>query len=595
MLVLIFFSFLAGLVTILSPCILPVLPIVLTSSLSGGRRRPLGVVTGFVLSFTFFTLALTALVRSTGISAEFLRWLAIAIILFLGISMFLPKTKVMLEKLVGKLMKFTPKKKGNDGFSGGVLIGLSLGLVWTPCAGPILASVIVLAATSAVTFQAVLITLAYSIGTAIPMVAIIYGGRALLSKVPCLLKNSAKIQKIFGVIIIVVALAMVFNIDRKFQSWLLQQFPNYGAGLTQLEELDVVRTELDALDMYEEEEDVPLVGTIAYDSEGHEVEGVVITPVACNTKHGWAPELDGGGEWINSEPLKMSELSGKPVLIDFWTYTCINCIRTLPHIKAWHEKYKDEGLTIIGVHTPEFEFEKDVENVREAVEDFGIEYPVVLDNDYAIWSAYKNRYWPAKYFVGDTGCIEETHFGEGEYTQSEMFIKHLLKKAGSQVDADLIEMEEYSGEARTPELYLGYGRMANWSSMEKIPPDEVAGYTFPVVLDESFWAYAGMWNIGRERAISDSAVSELLPSIRLNFVGKEVYLVMRADEGGRVEVRLDGEVVSAEEAGEDVIDGVVQVGEDRLYRLIELDKYDNRELELRFLDPNIEVYAFTFG
>jgi cytochrome c biogenesis protein CcdA len=248
MIFLIGFAFLAGIITILSPCILPILPIVLSGSIGSGKRKPQGIVTGFVLSFTFFTLFLALLVKTLGISADVLRSISIIIILIFGISLLLPQFQILMEKLFSRLSGRFAVKGVHDGFLGGVVIGLSLGLIWTPCVGPILASVITLAATSDVSLAAFFITLAYSLGTAIPMFAIMYGGRGLLQKVPWLLPNTNKIQKAFGVLMILTAFGIFFNIDRRFQTYILTTFPQYGTGLTQFEDNDFVKKRLQILD-----------------------------------------------------------------------------------------------------------------------------------------------------------------------------------------------------------------------------------------------------------------------------------------------------------------------------------------------------------
>src|SRR3990172_2867947 len=380
MILLILFAFLAGVVTILSPCILPILPVVLSSSLTGGKKRPLGVVAGFIISFTFFTLFLSLIVKSLGIPADFLRSFSIIVIALFGIGLLLPNFQALLERLFTTFSRFSPKLNQNSGFSGGLLIGASIGLIWTPCVGPILASIISLAITGSVSGQAALITFSYSLGTAIPMLAIVYGGRNLLNKVPWLTRNTVKIQKAFGVLMILTALAIFFNLDRKFQTFILDKFPNYGTGLTSFEDNETIRRALDRLDGGEvSEEDMGKPTFNLLDDSGVN-----------------APELIPGGDWFNTKPLTLKELRGKVVMVDFWTYTCINCIRTLPYLRDWYEKYADKGLVIIGVHTPEFEFEKSPENVQKAIEDFEIKYPVMQDNNYATWRVYDNYYWPAK-------------------------------------------------------------------------------------------------------------------------------------------------------------------------------------------------------
>lgn len=525
MILLLVFAFLAGIVTILSPCILPILPIILSSTIGGvevGNKRAIGIITGFVASFTFFTLFLSTIVRITGISSDLLRSFSIFIIIAFGISLLIPNVQTLIEKMFSKLANFVPVAKSDTNFSGGVWIGLSLGLLWTPCVGPILASVITLAISGTVNLSAFLITLSYSIGTAIPMFLIMVGGRNLLNKFPWISQNTAKIQKIFGVIMILTGVAIYFNFDRSFQTFILIRFPNYGANLTKFE--NVV-------------------------SEGREAPiGESLQEVSS------APEIIEGGEWIGSKPLKISELKGKVILIDFWTYTCINCIRTLPYLKNWHEKYKDEGLIIIGVHTPEFEFEKDVKNVKKAISDFGISYPVVQDNNFDTWNNYQNRYWPAKYLIDKKGSIVYSHFGEGNYDETERIIQKYL---GVNESINNIETVNFS---RTPETYLGNQRRVQSKNL----------------------IFSGNWNYSAEYANPEENASLIY-----NFDAKSVYLVMKQKTdgvNGKLDVYLD-----------DVFQKTVTVQDNTLYELINMETGGKHKLELKFKDSNIEAFAFTFG
>jgi cytochrome c biogenesis protein CcdA/thiol-disulfide isomerase/thioredoxin len=576
MLLLIAFAFLGGIVTILSPCILPILPIVLSGSIGGNHRKPLGIVTGFVLSFTFFTLFLATIVKLTGVPADLLRSISVAILIIFGISLLIPQIQILFEKLFSKLSGlFSSQQNPNTGFFGGILIGISLGLIWTPCVGPIIASVITLAATSQVNTAAFFITLAYSLGTAIPMLVIMYGGRGLFAKIPWLLPNSAKIQKGFGVLMILTALGIYFNIDRRFQAYILETFPQYGVGLTKFEDNAVVKEQLEKIQGRENNESA-LVGDVKLDDSANAI---------------IAPEIIEGGQWFNSEPLKIQNLKGKVVLVDFWTYTCINCIRTLPYLKSWHEKYSDKGLVIIGVHTPEFEFEKSPNNVKQAISDFGIKYPVIQDNDYATWRAYNNRFWPAKYFVDKNGKIRSTHFGEGAYDESEKIIQDLLKEAGSEIGEEGINNPDYQINAQTPELYLGYQRIEYLASPERIQQDKDADYSLPKNLRENYFALNGVWNIGAERSMPKRG-----SVLELNFGAEQVFLVMRPIKSpGKVKVFLNGKVLDQGVSGADVKNGVVTVDTDRLYKLIKLNSPGEHILKLEFLDSNLEVYAFTFG
>ncbi len=579
MVLLVLFAFIGGIVTILSPCILPVLPIILSSSLAGGRKRPLGVVTGFVLSFTFFTLFLTSIVKWLGIPADALRQVSILVIFVFGWSLLIPLFQTWIEKLFGRLTQLAPKQQSNSGFGGGVLIGASIGLLWTPCVGPILASVISLALTGSVSGSAALITFAYALGTALPMLAIVWGGNNLLAKRPWLVANTRKIQQVFGLIMILTAIGIYFNIDRKFQSFVLGQFPSYGVGLTKFEDNSLVKQELEKLNPQPGEQQQK-VGKPMFD---------------LLSDYGQAPELIPGGEWFNlpegKTKLTLGSLHGQVVLVDFWTYTCINCIRTLPYLKSWDEKYRADGLVIIGVHTPEFEFEKIPANVKKAIADYGLKYPVMQDNDYSTWSAYRNHYWPAKYLIDRDGKIRYTHFGEGNYDETEEAIQSLLEEAGKQV-AQTVDNPEYQVYGRTPETYLGYGRMMFFDQLNKMTKDEPATYELDRTPGLNHFGFTGQWQVDEERAMPFANAT-----LVLSFEAKEVFLVMRpkGEQPGTVKVYLDNQLVSSDAAGEDVSQGTVMVDTDRLYKLIKLPQPGRHVLKLEFVDDNLELYAFTFG
>lgn len=582
MILLVAFAFLAGIVTILSPCILPILPIILSSSVGGkeiGKSRPFGVVLGFIASFTFFTLFLSTIVRLSGIPADSLRFLSVIIIAGFGVSFLIPRFQAMLERMFSSLARFAPQRSsttgmpaGRQGFGSGVLIGLSLGLLWTPCVGPILASVISLAIIGTVTFDAFIITLAYSMGTAIPMFAIMIGGQNLLKRVPWLLANTSNIQKAFGIVMIVTALGILFNYDRKIQTFILEKFPQYGVGLTQFEDNELIRNQLEGIgseDLKEEDMGKPMFDLL-------QPKG---TP---------APEIIPGGQWFNSPPFTLESLRGKVVIIDFWTYSCINCQRTFPYLRGWWEKYKDKGLVIIGVHSPEFEFEKSADNVKKAISDFDLKYPIVQDNNFATWRAYNNRYWPAKYFIDKDGYIRYSHFGEGAYDESEKVIQELLKETGAEGVSVAISNPQYQVYSRTPEAYLGYGRIDNFASTEQIIPNVLSSYTAPKTLPNNYVSFEGKWVVMEEYANPQAGAK-----LHLNFEAKEVYLVMRTSgEPAKVKVFIDNEI---QYFGEDNNEGIVTVEQDRLYRLINLPTPGRHLLRLEFEDNNIQLFAFTFG
>lgn len=582
MILLILFAFLAGMVTIFSPCILPILPIVLSGSITGGKKRPLGVITGFIVSFTFFTLALSEIVNKTGISPDALRLVSVVVVFLFGLSLLFGRLHILMETLFSRITSLiSPKINQNhpnrSDFIAGMFIGTSLGIVWTPCVGPILASVIALAVSGNVSASAVAITLAYSLGTAIPLLFITYGGKQLLQKIPNFPVHTVRIQKIFGIVMIATAVAIQYNIDRNFQLFILTKFPNYGAGLTKFEDTLVVRNSLEQLQTkpIDDRKKSELMNDFLESDKGN------------------APEFIPGGEWMNSDPFTLKSLRGTVVLVDFWTYTCINCIRTLPYLKTWHEKYKDKGLVIVGVHTPEFEFEKNPDNVKKAIKDFAIKYPVMQDNDFATWNAYANRYWPAKYLIDANGKIRYTHFGEGDYDETEQKIQELLEEAGSLKQQIQINNPDYNVQARTGETYLGYRRMSGLISPEKIKVDDVFTYTTPANLNKNSFGLSGTWLIADEYARPDTGAS-----LTYHFDAKEVFLVMRPkSEGltGNIRVTLDAQTITKEFAGEDILDGFVSVNADRLYKIIKLNKPGEHILKLEFLDDNVELYAFTFG
>src|SRR3989344_4927998 len=301
-----------------------------------------------------------------------------------------------------------------------------------------------------------------------------------------------------------------------------------------------------------------------------------------------APEIIPGGAWFNSTPLTLNKLKGKVVLVDFWTYSCINCIRTLPYLKSWWEKYENEGLVIIGVHSPEFEFEKNEKNVQKAINDFGLKYPIVQDNDFATWRAYNNRYWPAKYLIDKDGFIRYTHFGEGEYDKTEKVIQELLSETGTSI-SQTINNPQYQVYSRTHETYLGYERIDNFASNEQISPNVSKTYTIPSALSNDQVAFEGNWNVMEEYA--NPAKKALL---YIDFESKEVFLVMKpkGNNVAKIKVYVDNKL---QYFGEDNKNGEVIIDSDRLYKLIDLPTPGRHLLKIEFEDNNLEVYAFTFG
>ncbi|MBI4067760.1 cytochrome c biogenesis protein DipZ [Candidatus Gottesmanbacteria bacterium] len=586
MIVLLIFAFISGLVTILAPCIWPLLPIILSSSTTGGKAKSLGITLGIMLSFAIFTLTISYLVSLFGFDPDILRLLAVIIIGLLGLTLVIPRFSAILEVFVsrisGKFVSTSPNSR--TGFWGGLITGASLGIVWSPCAGPILATIATLAATKAVNLELVLVTLVYVTGVGIPLFFFSYGGSLLLTKTRVLSPYTGKIQQFFGIIMILTALAIFTNYDKVLQVKLLDAFPSYTNFLVKLESNNTVKKQLDILKG----------GKDTSDMQGKPLNQVSEMGEKTLPRLSRAPEFVGIFKWLNvDKPLTMKELKGKVVLIDFWTYTCINCIRTLPHVTGWFEKYKDKGLVIVGVHTPEFEFEKKTENVEGALKQYKIGYPVAQDNDYETWNAYNNRYWPAKYLIDKDGYIRYTHFGEGEYDVTEQNIQILLNEAGSSVTEELEEMPDETPRTRiSPEMYLGSSRMSNF-----YPNGNVANgrqtFTLSQNISQDTFSLGGEWTIDDEYSMAGkNAVLEL------NFSANKLFLVMRPPTVKtlvKLKVSVDGKLADDLNAGIDVQNGIVTIESDRLYNLVDLNrKTENHLLRLEF-DPGISVYAFTFG
>ncbi len=553
MLLLVAVAFVAGVVTALSPCVLPVLPVVLAGGTGGGSRRPFAVVGGIVVSFTVFTLAATAFLSALGLPGDFLRNLAIVVVALVGLSLLWPRLARLLERPFLRLGRRAPGDVG-----GGFLLGLSLGLVYTPCAGPVIGAVATVAATQDLSLDAVLVTLAYALGSGTVLLGLALAGRRGLA-LPRFRRSAPTVRRVLGAAVVAVAVLMALGVDTRLQT----QVPEYTRALQGLETSAEAAERIDGL-----------LGPRS---------GVAEAAANGDTDledYGPAPDFAGIASWVNSEPLTMEELRGKVVVLDFWTYSCINCLRTLPYLKRWDEAYRDKGLVLVGVHTPEFAFERDRSNVEDAVERLGLEYPVALDSDYGTWEAWENRYWPAKYFVDREGHVRYAHFGEGEYAESEAVIRELLAEPGlPEMVSNDVTAPQASMDVGTPETYLGYGRLDRFSG-SPVQPDEEATYSFPAYLPPNGLAYSGRWTVEEERIVAGADAR-----LRMGFRSRSVNLVLGvAERVGAVEVFVDGKRLRR-----------VEVRRDDLYPLASLPgPAKEHVLELRFA-PGTEAYAFTFG
>ena len=546
-------AFLEGVALIASPCILPVLPIILAGSLDGGRRRPFGIITGFVASFVGFALLSRQLLIILHADPVVVRDVALVLLAFLGIIMFSKKLSDKLFSVTQGLanlgQNLTSRWDQKQGYLSGVAIGMLVGLIWSPCAGPIMAAAIVQIIQAKSGFAVAVTVGMFAIGAGVPMLLIALMGRQVMARMGFLKTHSNAVRRVLGVVILLSAVLIYEGADVKLLA---------AAGESSSKPNE------------------------AY--QGNKVLMALDNPYP-------APEFAETTDWLNSAPLKMADLRGKVVLVDFWTYSCINCVRTLPHLTDWDAKYRDKGLVIIGVHSPEFEFEKKRENVADAIKRFGIQYPVVLDNNLATWKNFNNHYWPQHYLINKDGQVVYTHFGEGEYDLTENNIRALLGLGQAEAAPAADNFSIYTP-TQSRETYLGYKRAANNANKDGLNRDEIEKYVFPETLPLHHWALAGEWNIDSQNITTEKPKAAL----RFNFSAKKVFLVMGTATGKPVHVHvlLNGQPIGAA-GGVDVKDGLLTVDSERLYELINQDAAKDGLLELQFDDEGTQAYAFTFG
>jgi cytochrome c biogenesis protein CcdA/thiol-disulfide isomerase/thioredoxin len=584
MLLLMLFAAIAGAATAVTPCVLPVLPALLSASAVGGKRRPLGIVTGLALTFTITIAGLASVIHGVGLANGVERKVAIGVLFVAGLALLVPVIGDRIEAPLSRLARFGPRS-GGAGFWSGTVVGAALGFLYAPCAGPILAAVVSLGVVEGGSARIVLLAASYSVGSAAVLLVFALGGRRVAERLRAAARGPA-LQRAVGAVLIATAVLMASQLDVRFQTALANHFPNFIVDPTNgLERSNAVERRL-----------ADIRGRSRFDS-AH-------PPVTASAKPGPrsdlpvlgdAPDFTGNQRWFNTpggRPLSLSALRGNVVLVDFWTYTCINCIRTLPYVEAWYQRYHHRGLVVVGVHTPEFGFEKSAGNVAAAVRQNGLRYPIAQDNDYKTWTAYGNQFWPAKYLIDARGKVRYTHFGEGNYATTESAIRSLLEEAhnlplGRRARA---RAQVPSKRVTTAETYLGADRSDRVLPAAVTPGvHRYTGSRGPLPLNHL--AFGGGWSIAGEDVTSGPGAS-----LRLHFGARRVFLVLGSGGGvaRRIHVLLDGRPVSGTLAGGDVRAGALTVRRQRLYRLIDLPHVERRELELRF-SPGISAYAFTFG
>ena len=563
-------GFLGGLITGISPCILPVLPVIF---LSGGvqsarsedgvqtvsKWRPYAVIGGLVVAFSVFTLLGSLLLALLNLPQDLLRWAGIVVLVLIGVGLIVPAFQHILEKP----FSWIPQKNvGTD--RGGFVLGLALGAVYVPCAGPVLAAITVAGSTGRIGPETVVLTLTFALGAALPLLVFALAGRRVAERVKTFRKNQNKIRITGGILMIALAIGLVFNVPQLLQ----RLVPDYTSALQdQFSNSETIAEELDLGGLVNDQnKDLDKCSNGATELE------------SCGT----APDIKGITEWFNTpgnEAIDLADLKGKVVLVDFWAYSCINCQRSIPHINAWNDAYEDAGLEVIGIHSPEYAFEKEPRNVKAGAENFGIEYPVALDNSLSTWTNYRNRYWPAHYLIDAEGTVRHVKFGEGGYANTEKLIRELLTDANPDVTlpaATDTEDDTPESGATTPESYFGLGKEVNYAG----DGDYRSGtndYTFPTKLAKNSFAFDGSWAIDFQNAkpVGDEG------RIGLKYTASEVRIVLAGE--GTVTVSIDGKTKE-----------IPVSGTPQSYQLLKTDEIGSGTLVVT-LSEGLEAYSFTFG
>lgn len=569
---LILIGLLGGLITGISPCILPVLPVIF---LTGGaqsarfegegeviparRSRPYLVIAGLVLSFTLVTLAGSLILGLLGLPQDVLRWAGIIVLIVIGVGLLIPRFERLLERPFQWLPQKEVKNRGS-GFG----VGLALGAVFVPCAGPVLAAIIVAGSTGRIGPGTVLLTVSFSIGVAIPLLVFALAGRSVVNRIRAFRTRERGLRIAAGIAMIALAVGLVFNVPQTLQRLL----PDYTAPLQQQ------LTENDAA-----EEALGLGGLVT--DENRELDNCTNGAQELESC-GTAPSIRGIEQWLNTsdgQPVDLADLRGQVVLIDFWAYSCINCQRSIPHVVGWDDTYRDAGLRVVGIHSPEYAFEKDAGNVAAGIRDFGIEYPVALDNSLSTWTNYRNRYWPAHYLIDAEGAVRHISFGEGNYEATEKLIRELLVDADPDAalpaESDVVDETPELG-STTRETFLGSSKDVNYGGGGEYGAG-TEEFVFPEDQADDTFALDGTWEVASQFATPAGPDA----AVRLSYRASEVRMVLAGE--GEVTVRTaDGKNRKI------LVDGTP-----RSYRLLDGDA-GSGVLSVE-VPEGIQAYSFTFG
>ena len=579
-------AYLGGVLTIVSPCILPVIPFVLARADRPFLRNGLPMLIGMSLAFAVVA-TLASVAGGWVVSAnQYGRGAALILLAVFGLTLVFPELADRLMRplvAVGARMSQSASEPGEDSLVAPFVLGIATGFLWAPCAGPVLGLILTGAALQGANAGTALLLLVYAAGAATSLaLALLVGGRVFAA-----MKRSIGagewIRRGVGVAVLAAVVAISLGLDTGFLT-------NLSVGST-------TSLEQALLDRLHPNAKTAMTGpSMQAKPTGENASDLLMV-------EDLDPKLAGAQEWLNSPPLTLEQLKGKVVLVDFWTYSCINCLRSIPYVRAWAEKYRDRGLVVIGVHAPEFAFERNVDNIKNAIATLKINYPVAVDNDYKIWRSFENQYWPAHYFIDANGKVRHHHFGEGEYAESERVIQTLLAEAGNKnVPSDIVAVKASGAEAaasdgadvKSPETYVGYDRSENFVSPGGVAKDESHVYAAgePQLND---WSLTGNWTVGPERAQLNAPDG----SIVYRFHARDLHLVLGpATEGASIRFRItiDGKPPGAAHGMDADADGNGVVTTQRLYQLVRTpDTVADHTFEIRFLDPGVQAYAFTFG
>jgi cytochrome c biogenesis protein CcdA/thiol-disulfide isomerase/thioredoxin len=596
-------AYFGGILTILSPCILPVLPFVFSRADRPFRKSGLPLLAGMVVTFVVVASLATVGGGWAVRANQYGRIAALILFAVFGVALLSSSLAERFSRPLVRLgSRLSENSSADPGIAGSFLLGIGTGLLWAPCAGPILGLILTGAALSGANAHTALLLFFYACGAATSLtVALLAGGRAFATMKRSL-GAEVWIRRVLGAAVLASVVVVAFGLDRGVLARLSL------AGTTGLEQRLVDR-------FHPQSGRAPVIDDQAI-TANHQMMAsnqhkTPVTDDITGSSVGDPPpdpgtalkKLSGATAWINSPPLTPASLRGKVVLVDFWTYSCINCLRTLPYVKPWYSKYRDSGLVIIGVHTPEFPFEKDEANVRKAIHDLGIVYPVAMDNDYRIWRNFNNEYWPADYFIDATGHIRYHHFGEGSYEESEQWIRSLLKEAKQEslpnsattIAASGIEAAPDLEDVESPETYIGYDRAQNFASPGGLSQDVPHLYQTPDDLQLNQWALAGEWNDTGQIATLLSPTG----SIEFRFHARDLHLVLGPARGGNpvhFRVTIDGKAPGQDHGVDADSDGYGTVTGYRLYQLVrQRGGIQDRTFRIEFLSPGVQAYSFTFG